>query len=341
LNGFTEKEYTCYYGKVLAEHLPRAVDVLADMVLNSVLSSADIELEKRVVLEEIKRHEDTPDDLVHDLFAETVWQGHPLGNSVIGRWESVESLGRDDLLSFIASHHKPDSIVLSAAGNLVHQEVVEQATSLFGHLSGAKSMADKVVPNFTGDSVLADKSTEQVHFCMGAPGFSQLDDEKYTLAVIDATLGGGMSSRLFQEIREKRGLVYAIGSYSAAYRDGGLFAVYGGTSPESMDQVLRLVRREFRSILRHNITDEELERAKNQIRGGLVLSQESMSSRMMRIARSEMYFDRVIPLDEVIACIQSVTHDDVARVADKVFQGSVYPVAAVGPFKNRKAVVCE
>ncbi|HUV03813.1 MAG TPA: pitrilysin family protein [Armatimonadota bacterium] len=339
LNAFSEKEYTCYFARVLAEHLPCAVDVLTDMLLNSTLAPHEIELEKNVVLEEIKRHEDTPDELVHDLFAETAWGGHPLGHAVLGNRESVEKLTRDGLVEFMLTKYTPDGVVVAAAGNLVHEELVDKISSLFGGMKGKKADPSRTAPSFSGKSVLADKDTEQVHFCIGAPGFSQLDPEKYTLVVIDATLGGGMSSRLFQKIREERGLVYAIGSYSPAYREGGLFAVYGGTSLKNVEEVLRLIRSEFSNVLTGNITAEELTRAKNQIRGALVLAQESMSSRMIRMAKSELYFGRPVPLEEVIDAVLKVTHDDIAQVASQIFGESAFAVAAVGPFKDQEVVI--
>jgi len=335
LNAFTDKEYTCYFAKVLSEHLPHAVDVLADMFWNSMFDSKEIKLEKNVVMEEIKRHEDTPEDLVHDVFAQAAWHGHPLGNSILGSADAVRKLGRDDVIDFMRATYTPDGIVISAAGNLLHEELVEQIGRLFGRGQGAKA-PQHAAPSFTSGTVLTDKTTEQVHLCIGTPGFSQLDSEKYTLAIIDATLGGGMSSRLFQEIRENRGLAYAIGSYSASYREGGLFAVYGGTSIENLDQVLDLVRTEFANVRENNITDEELNRAKNQIRGALVLSQESMSSRMIHMAKSLLYYGRIVPVEEVISSVLKVTRDDVAEVASRIFGESTLATAAVGPFKGRK-----
>lgn len=337
LNAFTEKEYTCYFAKVLSEHLPVALDVLSDMLLNSKLDPQEIALEKNVVLEEIKRHEDTPEDLVHDMLAEAVWSGHPLGKSIIGTQESVGRLTRDDLVEFLRTSYAADSMVIAAAGDLVHEEFVDRIGGLFSGTEGAKIPAAHESPAFSTESVLSDKLTEQVHFCVGAPGFSQLDPERYTMAVIDTALGGGMSSRLFQEIRENRGLVYAIGSYAAAYREGGFFTVYGGTSLENVDEVVDLVRAEFANIRDGNITDEELMRAKNQIKGGLALSQESMSNRMMRMAKSELYFGRTIPVEELLGSIWKVTHDDIAHVAGRVFGDAPFPVVAIGPFNSRKA----
>lgn len=336
LNAFTDKEYTCYYGKVLSEFLPTAVDVLSDMFLNSVLDPKEIDLERNVILEEIKRHEDTPDDLVHELFVQNVWGGHPLGLPVLGSQESVSGLTRDDLVEYIGSRYSPDSIIVSAAGNLVHEEIVEMIGGLFGGLTGQKTSAVESPPSFTVDSRLEDKTTEQVHFCMGTHGYSHLDPERYVLAIIDTTLGGGMSSRLFQEIREARGLAYSIGSYSVSYREGGFFTVYGGTSMENIEEVLELTRAEFKNVRESSITDEELTRAKNQIRGGLVLSQESMSTRMIRMAKSEIYFGRIIPLEELIAYVLNVKQADVMRVAERIFSVESFPVVAVGPFKDRK-----
>jgi len=339
LNAFTEKEYTCYYCKVLSEHLHQAVDILADMFLNSLFRPDDVEVEKNVILEEIKRYEDTTEDLVHDVFALTAWDNHPLGNPILGRWESVSNLTSDVLVRFMQERYTPDNIVIAAAGNLVHEALVEQIASLFGGLEGTCPKPRHEAPIFSGSSAFTNRPTEQVHFCVGTPGFSQLDPDVYTLAVIDAALGGSMSSRLFQEIRERRGLAYTIGSYSASFREGGLFVVYGGTSRENMGQVLELIKAEFAKVMKHNITPEELVRAKNQIRGGLVLSQENMSSRMIRMAKSELYLGRPIPLDELISLIQKVTHDDIDRVARKLFKDSPIAVATIGPLDETKVVM--
>lgn len=339
LNAFTEKEYTCYFAKVLSEHLPLAVEVLSDMMLNSVLDPQEMKLEKKVVLEEIKRHEDTPDDLVHDMFTQTVWMGHPLGNSILGTREAVSALTREDLVEFMKARYTPDSIVVSAAGNFAHEELVEQVRQRFGHLQGKQEATTHVAPSFVSGSKLTDKITEQVHFCIGTSGYSHLVPEKYPLAIIDATLGGGMSSRLFQEIRESRGLAYAIGSYSSSYREGGLFTVYGGTSPQHIEEVIDLVKAQFTSIWKDNITEEEMSRAKNQIRGSLVLSQESMSSRMIRMAKSHLYFGRVIPLEELMTAIMNVSHDDVAHVAEHIFGNVEFPIAAIGPFNGKNGVI--
>ncbi|MDH7482716.1 MAG: pitrilysin family protein [Armatimonadota bacterium] len=332
LNAFTEKEYTCYFAKVLAEHTSIAIEVIGDMLLNSIFDCDEIEREKNVVLEEIKRHEDSPDDLVHDIFAQTILGGHPLGRSVLGDRETVGKLTRDDVVSYMGKRYIPENMVIAAAGNLNHREFVGRVADIFGSLSGEKVETNQDAPTFCARSNLTQKTTEQVHFCIGTRGFAHGEKDKYTLAIIDAVLGGGMSSRLFQEIREKRGLAYSIGSYSISYRESGLFAAYGGTSMQSLDEVMGLVKSEFVSIREAGLTDKELERAKNQIRGALVLGQESMSSRMMRLGKTELYLGRIIPLEEIIGSIMSVSMADIIRVANEVFDDSTMSLAAIGPF---------
>ena len=336
LNAFTDKEFTCYYAKVLSEHWLKALDILADMVLNSVFDPCEIERERNVVMEEIKRHRDTPEEAVHDLMVQTLWRNHPLGNPVIGSAAVVKKLRRGDIVDYVKRFYTPDSIVVSAAGNVDHKELVDAVAASFGNLNGKRSKRSvkSVSPCFSEKYL--DRATEQVHFCLGTKGYAQDCKEKYALAAIDAILGGGMSSRLFQEIRENRGLAYAIGSYSAAYKEAGVFAVYGGTSIENLQTVLELIYRECENIGKRSVTDEELARAKNQIRGALVLGQESMSNRMGRLAKSELYFGRIVLLDEVLANINDITRDSVTAVASELFNGSKFALAAIGPFGRGK-----
>ena len=339
LNAFTDKEFTCYYAKVLGEHLPKALDVISDMVLNSVFDPAEISREKNVVLEEIKRHEDTPEDEVHDLLAQTLWKGHKLGNAVIGSRAVMKGMTRDHLLGYMRTFYRPDALVIAAAGNVDHVEFVDLVSAAFGALEGKRPSRNNtcVVPHM--EVHLKDKSTEQIHFCLGTAGFPQHSQDKYALAAVDSVLGGGMSSRLFQEIRESRGLAYAIGSYSASYREAGLFAIYGGTSVDNVRTVVELTRKECENIGRNSVTDDELLRAKNQIRGALVLGQESMSNRMSRLAKSELYFGRIIRMEEIITAILRVTKDDVAGVASHLFQDSKFAVTAIGPFKKHSDIL--
>jgi len=332
LNAFTDKEFTCYYARVLAEHLPKALDIICDMVLNSAYDEAELAREKNVILEEIKRHEDTPEEQVHDLLAQTIWKGHRLGNSVIGSASVARNLTREELTAYVEEFYRPNALLVAAAGDVEHKALADFVGQAFGNLSGERPTRrdGKVTPCL--EAKLRQKRTEQAHFCLGMVGYAQNETEKYALAAIDSILGGGMSSRLFQEIRENRGLAYAIGSYAASYREAGLFAIYGGTSVENVRNVLDLTRRECDSIRRDSVTEDELERAQNQIRGALVLGQESMSNRMSRLAKSELYFGRIIRSDEIIDSIMQVSRDDVAGTAAQVFNGSEFALAAIGPF---------
>ncbi len=334
INAFTSKENTCYYVRILSEHVPLAIDVLADMFLNSNIDPEELAREQNVILEEIKRRDDEPDDLVHDMFAQTMWPNHVLGKSIIGTPETVSALKSPDLKDYMAQRYTPDTIVVAAAGNLNHDEIVAMVRERLGHLSGSKAdwRAPDTLPQFTPETVYIEKPIEQVNLVIGAPGYSQLSDDKYKLSILDNVLGGSMSSRLFQEIREKRGLAYSVGSYSQSYREGGYFGVYSGTSPKTAEQVIDLVRAEFKNIRANNITEKELERSKNQFRGSIVMSQEGMNSRMMRIGRNELTYDRVIPIDEIMGKITSVTLDDIAEVAEHIFGADAYAMATVGPF---------
>jgi predicted Zn-dependent peptidase len=336
INAFTSKEATCYYVRILSEHVPLAVDVLSDMFLNSLIEPEELAREENVILEEIKRRDDEPDDLVHDLFAETLWPNHVLGKSIIGTPETVSSFKQDDLKGYTHKRYTPDTIIVAAAGNLNHDEIVEMVRQRFSHLTGKK--VDWRLPDQPTQTVAAnayiEKPIEQVNLVIGTQGFSQLDDAKYALSLLDNVLGGSMSSRLFQEIREKRGLAYSIGSYSQSFREGGYFAVYCGTSAATAEEVLGLVRAEFDNVRKNNITERELERAKNQFRGSIVMGQEGMNSRMMRIGRNELTYDRVLPIEEIMGKINGVTLDDVARVASHLFGDSAFSQATVGPMQK-------
>ncbi len=336
INAFTDREYTCYYVKVLGEHVPLAQDVLADMLQHSVLDPEEIAREKNVILEEIKRHEDTPDDLVHDVFAATLWPGHPLGRSVIGTAAVIESLTRDQIVQFLKEQYLPGRLVVAAAGNLDHDAIVAGVEATMGAMPGGERGHELFSPQVSGAAMEVPKPTEQVHFCLGTRGYNQGEEERYALGLIDSAIGGGMSSRLFQEVREKRGLCYAIGSYTASFREAGMFSVYAGTSPETAEEVRDLVVKELREVAGQGITPAELERSKNQVRGAVLLSLDSMSTRMTRIGKSMLYYDRVISPTEVVEKVEAVTEADVRRISAEIFSGE-YAYAAVGPFDGVEA----
>ncbi len=334
LNAFTDKEYTCFYVKVLDDYVESAFDIIADMCLNSVFDPEEIAREKNVVIEEIKRHEDTPETYVHDRMPELLWKDSRIGYAVIGLADVIKSLTREDMVRYLHDHYNPSNLVISAAGNIEHQQLVDIASKRFAGLAPKDLGRKDQLVNISGGREMVDRQTEQVHFCMGVSGCSQDDDDKYVLAVIDAALGGGMSSRLFQEIREARGLAYSVGSYAAAMKAAGLFAIYGGCSVENLREVMDLIENECAIVGRDSLSADELERAKNQIRAALVLGQESMSNRMSRLAKSELYFGKIVRLDDIIGKIVAISRDDVARLADRLFSASNFAVSAIGRFED-------
>jgi predicted Zn-dependent peptidase len=338
LNAFTSKETTCFETRVLAEHVPLAIEILTDMLRNSLLDPEEIEREKRVVIEEIKMYEDTPEEMVHDIFEQTLWRSHPLGKSVIGSSETVSGLSRDDIVAYLGHRYQPDRIVVAAAGNFEHNELVHLVAKALGDMSGASPARKLHRPRSSGRSKQVRKrDVEQVHFCLGASAFSKKDKERYVLSILNNVLGGNMSSRLFQEIREKRGLAYAIGSYSRSYLDGGFFCVYGGTSQQTYDQVLELTHAEFEHVRRAGITEEELLKAKTQVRGALVLGLESMSSRMSRYGDALLSYGRVVPLEEILTEYESVSHERIEAVAGKVLKADALTLTSIGPYRRRAA----
>jgi predicted Zn-dependent peptidase len=340
LNAFTSKESTCFETRVLAEDLALALDVLTDMLRHSLFDPEEIAREKGVVLEEIKMYEDTPEDLVHEVFEETLWRSHPLGKPIIGTERTVSGLSRDDVTGYVATRYCPDRIVLSAAGNLDHGELVTLAQQALGDLEGAAPPRPTRRPRASGKcKQVRKRDIEQVHFCLGTSAYSKKDKERYTLSILNNVLGGNMSSRLFQEIREKRGLAYNIGSYARTYQDGGFFCVYGGTGPQTFQEVVALTRAEFANVQQHGLTDEELSKAKTQVRGALVLGLESMSARMHRYGDSLLSYGRVIPMSEVLREYEAVSHESIARVAAHVLSDSAQTMTAIGPFPRGSKVV--
>ncbi len=334
MNAFTDREHTAFYVKVLAKHLPRAVEIYADMLLHSALAPDAIERERQVINEEIKMYEDSPDELVQDLFAQTIWNGHPLGRPVIGTVAAVDRLRRDDFLEYISQRYRPDNVVVAVAGDVQHERVVGLITEAFGGWTGRATPMVIDPPRLQAGVSTRFKETEQVHLCMGTRGLAQSDEARYVLSVLDNIMGGGMSSRLFQEIRERRGLVYTITSYAASYQDGGLFVIYGAMSPDVGPQVITLTLAELEKIKAARVETAELQRTKESMKGSLMLSLESTDSRMFKLGRSELYHGRQISLDELIARIDAVTADDVQAMANALFDPRQLTLAGIGPFRS-------
>jgi predicted Zn-dependent peptidase len=331
LDAFTAKEYASYYIKVLDEHVPLAVDLLSDIVMRPAFVSEEIEREKKVILEEIKMVEDTPDDLVHELFTQHFWEGHPLGRAILGSKETVESFTEESLRAYFREAYVAQNMIVSAAGNLEHAAVRDLVVRAFADLpaSGAslKEEAPKVVPQV----ITRTKDLEQSHVCMGTDSFPQRHDDRYVSYILNTILGGSMSSRLFQNVREKRGLAYSVFSGLSAYRDAGNITIYAGCAAEAVEEVIDLCVEELRVMKRDRMPDAELTRAKDHLKGSLMLSLENTASRMSHLARQEIYFDRHFGLDETLAGVQRVTVADVQRVASELFANGSLAATVLGP----------
>jgi predicted Zn-dependent peptidase len=344
-NAFTTKEYTCYYARVLDADLPLAVDVMCDLVANSVLAATDVETERGVILEEIAMHDDEPGDEVHDLFAEALYGEHPLGRLISGTEQTVSPMSRERIQSFYRERYVPPAIVVAAAGNLGHADVVERVRKAFaGTVLGAapeggavlpvpRRPGEPAVPVVPARRVVQSKDTEQAHLVLGAPAPGRLDDRRFALGVLNNVLGGGMSSRLFQEVREKRGLAYSVYSYTSQYADSGLFAVYAGCAPGKVDEVLDLVKAELATVARDGVTDDEVARGKGMLKGSLVLALEDTGSRMSRLAKGELLYGDQLSVDDLLARVDSVTTWQVNTLAAELL---VQPMslAVVGPFDD-------
>jgi predicted Zn-dependent peptidase len=336
LNAFTGKEYTCYHAKVLREHLPLAFDLLADIFLNSRFDPEEIERERGVILQEIAQVLDTPDEYLHDVFKAHFWRGHPLARPICGTVGTVSALQRTHFLDFMRQRYGTDRTVIAAAGNLRHEDLVERVTAAFEGTTLRVGPANGSPPAAHGGYVLEEKPLEQVHMCVGMPGISQGDSRRYVAFVLDTALGGGMSSRLFQEVRERRGRAYAVHSFLSTYRDTGYLGVYAATTAEWAKEVLEVVLQEVRRLCRDGLAPEELTRAKNQLKGNMLLGLETSTSRMHRVATCELHFGRDVSLDEVSREIDAVTNDAVVELAAGFLAAGPIAAAVLGDLKGHQ-----
>jgi predicted Zn-dependent peptidase len=331
LNAFTDKLQTCYYARCLADEAEGAFDVLADMVGSSRLAAEDVETERKVILEEIRRGEDEPGDLVHDLHLEQLWPDHPLGRPVIGSPETVGSTSQSELQAFVGGEYQGPNLLVSVAGNVDPAQAARWAEEAFSEASPVVGREDKQAGPTRAGTQYVVQDVEQVHFCIGGPGVDAHDPRLHTQIVMDNVLGSGMSSRLFQEVREKRGLAYAIGSYGLAFPDAGCLTVYGGTSQGTWGQVQEVVDSELAKFCAEGPTDGELERAKRMVAGSLALGLESMQGRMMRMARNEITYGREIPLEETLAKVEAVTGPQIVELARELLDPGRRQTTAIGP----------
>lgn len=334
LNAFTTKEYTCYYAKVLDEDIDLAMDVLNDMFFESLFDEKEIEKEKRVVIEEIKMYEDSPDEIIHDLFSDYVWNDHPLGRPILGTEESIKGLTREKILTYMDQHYAPDNLVIAVAGKIKHEDVLNKLAPVYGQFKRGGRRVLEGTPVGRKVQKMIPRDTEQMHLIVGVPGLGQEDKDLYPMHIINNILGGGLSSRLFQEIREQRGMAYTVFSYHSTYVDTGLFAIYAGTTPTNSQEVVECILAEILDIKRNGITAAELERTKSQIKGGLYLGLESANSRMSRLGKTELTYNRVISPEEVVEKLEQVTIEDVQRVVNQLFTRDRISLLMLGPAGN-------
>lgn len=337
LNAFTSREMTTFYAKVLEEDLPKAIDILSDNFLASRFDPSEIDKERLVVLEEIKMVEDDPEDLVHELHVKDVWKGNLLARPILGTPKTVSKFTREKIRKFIKRTYDPHKIVISVAGNFNMPALMKRLQSSFGRFSANGTHIHPRRPPKTRSSVqLNPRAFEQTHFCIGTQGLSHADPDRYILYILNTILGGGMSSRLFQEVREQRGWAYSIYSSPQAYQDCGLFTIYAATNPENAPNAIRLVLQELKKIKEQQVSLDELRRAKKHIKGGMMLSMESTSTRMSRLAKEELYFGRQCSLQEVIGEINKVSTNQVEALANKLFDKKHLNLCALGKINPKR-----
>lgn len=329
LNAYTSREHTAYFAKVMKDDTPLALDLLADILQHSVFDDEELARERAVVMQEIAQSHDTPDDIVFDFFQETAFPDQPLGWTILGPAEGVAALSRDDLAGYMSAHYSAPRMVLIGAGRLDHDRLVELAGAAFDRLPPEHS-ARKAPARYAGGDYRGSRDLEQVHLVLGFDGIPYGDPDFYTGQVLSTLLGGGMSSRLFQEIRERRGLAYAVFTFSSAYTDGGVFGVYAGTAPGEVAELIPVMAEEMTKVERA-VTEEEMARTRAQLKSALLMSLESSSARCERLGRQMLIFGRPIPVEEMIAKIDAISGADVTRVARRIFAGSRPTVAALGP----------
>jgi predicted Zn-dependent peptidase len=338
LNAFTDKESTCYYAKVIDRHVPLAVDVLSDMFLHSVFDPEELAKEQKVVLEEIRMYDDSPDEMIHDLFIRTMWSGSNLGEPTIGYAETVSAITRDDLREHLRSRYAPNTVVVAAAGNVEHDQIVELFTKSFAGFEGFAASPVPERPRLTPAPLFRRKDTEQAYVVLGTRGLSVRDERRYALSVLDTLLGGGMSSRLFQEVREKRGLAYSIYSFQQGYRDAGLFGISVGTAPESVQECVDVILDELHGLAQNGVTPAELTLAKEHMKGSLTLSLESTSSRMIRLGRSEFSLGRNVTTEEIETKVDAVQAETVQALARELFASENLGLCVLGPIDETDIV---
>ena len=336
LNAFTSKEYTCLYVKVLDRHLDLAIDLLLDIFLNSNFKPEEAERERGVILQEIRMVEDTPDENIQDMFSQSFFKDHPLSYPILGSLHSVRRISRKKLLScFTGSYHQPSHIIVSAAGKIEHEKLVDKVASVLASFPHEELTPPENSFHPSAVFFIRPKKLEQVHICLGTKGLSQVHPSRFTSYLLNTILGGGMSSRLFQEIREKRGLAYTVYSYQSSYRDTGLFNIYMGVGEDSAEQAISLVIQELKRLREEPVPGAELQAAKEQLKGNLLLASENTDNRMTRLAKSEICFNKFVTIQEVLKNIDKTTSEEVGNLAREIFNSEYLSLAVLGPVNKK------
>ena len=331
LNAATDRENTCYYIKVLPEHLSLGMDILSDMLLNSKFADVDVEKERQVVLEEISLYEDSPDELIHDLHMNSLWPGHALGRNILGTRETIAAMNRQAIIDYRMRHYVPDNLVIAAAGNLTHEQLVELSQLYWADVSGKSQTVVDLTPTFVAARLLQEQDIEQLHVCLGTPGVAHDSPQYYASHVLNTILGGGVSSRLFQSIREDRGLAYSVCSYPSSFRDTGLMTIYAGVSPENSREVIEITNAILSDIRLNGVRPDEIKRAKEQLKAGLMFSMESSASRMSRVGRAEISSREYLSPEKLAAKVDAVSLEQLFELAQPLYQPETTCMTALGP----------
>ncbi|MEF9476353.1 MAG: insulinase family protein [Candidatus Mariimomonas ferrooxydans] len=333
LNAFTSKESTAFYIRVLDEHLEKGVELLTDIFLNSIFPEDEIEKEKGVIFEEIKLVADTPDDYIHDLFNKNIWGESRMGQSVLGSKETIASFTKDELLNYVKNHYGPNNIVIACSGHLEEESLIGRLNCSFGTLKGASITWKEPCPEFKCGLNIITKKLAEVHLCLGVKGLPHGSEDRYSMHLLNTILGSGISSRLFQEVREKRGLAYSIGSFNVSYFDTGVWTVYAGTDKKRVNEVVNIIIDQMRE-LSSSITGDELQRSKNQLKGNIVLALESTNSKMVNIARQEMYYGRYFTPEDIIKAVESVTLEELKELSHRLLGNNAFALTVYGPVRE-------
>jgi len=334
-NGFTGKENTCFHARVLGKHFSTLSDILGDIYLHSLFDPGDMELERQVILQEISMVEDTPDENIHELFSHMFWMDHPIGLPILGTGNTVSAIGRPDILGYMKQFRSPEKILVAAAGNVDHESLVRTFRGMFDNMEkGVSVQRNRVVSRSERRVAAHQKDLEQVHLCLGGDGPPLNSEKRFPCAILNTILGGNMSSRLFQEIREKRGLAYSVYSFVSSYWDTGVFGVYLATEPQNVNPSLKTIQTEVKRILAGDLSPEDLEAAKEHLVGSIYLSSESADSHMMRIAKNELVFERYVSFEELAERLEKVTMDDLVGSAHEIFRDGRISLTTLGPLTN-------